>query len=110
VAGLEGGDLRLLLADHVEEAVLPLSVPRCRDVMDTHHLALLLVLELLMHLSQAGCALMVRAMRPWTPATGRGALLHLTRCWHGRVVEVQVHADAGPAACALDFPTHTTRG
>lgn len=80
LAGLQAEDLGLLLADHVEKAV---------------HLALLLGFKLLVQLSQAGRALMVRAMRPWGPATGGWALLlHLSRRWHGWVVEVEVHSDA----------------
>ena len=48
LVGLEGGYLGLLLADHVEETV---------------DLALLLVLDLLVQLTQARCTLMVWAVR-----------------------------------------------
>jgi hypothetical protein len=108
---LECGDLGLLRADHVEEAVLCMSVGTWKIVghVDTHHLAFLLVLNLLMQLAQARSALMVRTLSR-APTTGGGTSLHLhlSRCWQGRVVEVEVDADAGAAAGSLDFSPHAT--
>jgi hypothetical protein len=52
---------------------------------------------------------MVRAMRPWTPATGGWALLHFPGGWDSWVVQVEVHADAGSTTGALNVPAHATR-
>jgi hypothetical protein len=93
MAGLQGRDLGLLLADHVEQAV---------------DLAFLLVLELLVQLSHAWGALVVRALRR-APATGGRAALHLAGRGHGGVVEVQVHSNARSTARALHFSSHATR-
>lgn len=109
--GLEGGDLGLLLADHVEQPVLWASAHGLGEVLeDAYHLAFLLIFELLMQLSQARRALVVWTMGPRAAGTGRGALLlHLARRRDGRVVEVQVHADAGSTAGALDVSAHAPR-
>ena len=53
---------------------------------------------------------MVRAMRPWAPAAGGWTLLHFSRRWDSWVVQVEVHADAGPATGPFDVPPHATGG
>jgi hypothetical protein len=113
LAGGQSVDLGLLLADHVEEAVLLSSVGTFLQdvwVLATHHLPLLFVLQLLMQLAQAGCALMVWAVRERPSTTSRRAPLHLAGRWDTWVVEVEVHADAGPATGPFDVSPHATGG
>lgn len=114
LTGCQGVDLGLLLADHVEETVLRQSahfVSRSMfNLLETYHLPLLLVLQLLMQLTQTRSTLVARAVWPWASATGRWASLHLTWCRHSWVIEIEVHANAGPAACAFDVPPHATGG
>ena len=74
----------------------------------TYHLTLLLILQFLVQLTQAGVAFVVRAV--WPGAARPGRALELSRGGKGRVVEVEVHADAGPATRPLDVPPHTTAG
>lgn len=68
LAGGQGVDLGLLLADHVEEAVLHAmsAFPGGIQQHCTHHLPLLLVLQLLVQLAQAGCSLVVGTVRAST--------------------------------------------
>lgn len=79
-------------------------------VLSTHHLPLLFVLQLLMQLAQTGCALMVWAVRERSSTTSRRAPLHLAGRRDSWVVEVEVHADAGPATGPFDVPPHATGG